>query len=88
MSTETVIRWYWYLLFGGTGPGQMRYLQPTDSFQVVFLRLILTMKAASIPEFGPFPYRLYFLGGPTRLGLVRRCRLMKFIVAILANYPP
>ena len=46
------------------------------------------MKAAGIPEFGPFPYRLYFLGGTMRLGLVRRCRLIKFIVAILANYPP
>ena len=53
-----------------------------------FLRLILTMKAAGIPEFGPFPYRLYFLGGTMRLGLVRRCRLIKFIVAVLANYPP
>ena len=53
-----------------------------------FLRLILTMKAAGIPEFGPFPYRLYFLGGTMRLGLVRRCRLIKIIVAILANYPP
>ena len=52
-----------------------------------FLRLILTMKAAGIPEFEPFPYRLYFLGGTMRLGLVRRCRLIKFIVAILANYP-
>lgn len=46
------------------------------------------MKAAGIPEFEPFPYRLYFLGGTMRLGLVRRCRLIKFIVAILANYPP
>ena len=46
------------------------------------------MKAAGIPEFEPFPYRLYFLGGTMRLGLVRRCRLIKLIVAILANYPP
>ena len=53
-----------------------------------FIRLILTMKAAGNPEFGPFPYRLYFLGGTMRLGLVRRCRLIKLIVAILANYPP
>ena len=77
------------LLFGVTGPWQMRYLKPTVSFQVaLFLRLILTMKAAGIPEFEPFPYRLYFLGGTMRLGLVRRCRLIKIIVAILANYPP
>ena len=53
-----------------------------------FLRLILTMKAAGIPKFGPFPSRLIFLGGTMRLGLVRRCRLIKLIVAILANYPP
>ena len=54
----------------------------------LFLRLILTMKAAGIPKFGPFPSRLIFLGGTMRLGLVRRCRLIKLIVAILANYPP
>ena len=67
----------------------MRYLKPTASFQVaLFLRLILTMKAAGIPIFGPFPSRLFFLGGTTRLGLVRRCRLTKLIVAILANYHP
>ena len=53
-----------------------------------FLRLILTMKAVSISKFGPFPYRLYFLAGIMRLGLVRFCRLIKFIAAILANYPP
>ena len=53
-----------------------------------FLRLILTMKAVGIPNFGPFLSRLYFLGDTMRLGLVRRCRLIKFIVAILANYPP
>ena len=53
-----------------------------------FLRLILTMKAVGILKFGPFPTRLYFLGGTMRLGLVRRCRLTKLIVAILANYPP
>ena len=77
------------LLFGVTGPWQMRYLKPTASFQVpLFLRLILTMKAAGIPEFGPFPTRLYFLGGTMRLGLVRRCRLIKIIVAILANTSP
>ena len=46
------------------------------------------MKAAGIPKFGPFPSRLIFLGGTMRLGLVRRCRLIKLIVAILANYPP
>ena len=54
----------------------------------LFLRLILTMKAAGIPKFGPFPSRLIFLGDTMRLGLVRRCRLIKIIVAILANYPP
>ena len=54
----------------------------------LFLRLILTMKAAGIPEFGSFPTCLYFLGGTMRLRLVRRCRLIKFIVAILANTPP
>ena len=54
----------------------------------LFLRLILTMKAAGIPKFGPFPSRLIFLGGTMRLGLVRRCRLIKLIVAILAIYPP
>ena len=53
-----------------------------------FLCLILTMKAVGIPKSGPFLYRLYFLGGTMRLGLVRRCRLIKLIVAILANYPP
>ena len=75
------------VLFGGTGPWQMRYLKPTASFQVaLFLRLILTMKAVGIPKFGPSPSRLYFLGGTIRL--VRRCRLIKLIVAILANYPP
>ena len=77
------------LLFGVTGPWQMRYLKPTASFQVaLFIRLILTMKAVGILKFGPFPTRLYFLGGTMRLGLIRRCRLINFIVAILANYPP
>ena len=76
------------LLFGGTRPWQMRYLKPTTSFQVaLFLRLILTMKAVGILKLGPFPTRLYFLGGTMRLGLVRRCHLIKVIVAILANYP-
>ena len=51
-----------------------------------FLRLILTMKAVGILKFGPFPTRLYFLGGAMRL--VRRCRLIKIIVAILANTSP
>jgi hypothetical protein len=46
------------------------------------------MKAVGILKFGPFPTRLYFSGGTMRLGLIRRCRLIKFIVAILANYPP
>jgi len=41
-----------------------------------------------ITKFGPFPSRLYFLGGAMRLGLVRCCWLIKFIVAILANNPP
>ena len=54
----------------------------------ICLRLILTMKSAGIPEFGPFPTRLYFLGGTMRLRLVPRCRLINFIVAILANTPP
>ena len=77
------------LLFGVTGPWQMRYLKPTASFQVaLFLRLILTMKAVGIPKFGPSPSRLYFLGGTMRFGLVRRCWLINFIVAILANNPP
>ena len=46
------------------------------------------MKAAGIPKFGPFPSRLIFLGDTMRLGLVRRCRLIKIIDAIFANYPP
>ena len=54
----------------------------------LFLRLILTMKAVGIPKFGPFLSRLIFFGGTMRLGLVRRCRLIKFIVAIFANDPP
>ncbi len=34
------------------------------------------------------PLSFNFLGGTMRLGLVRRCRRIKLIVAILANYPP
>ena len=45
-----------------------------------FLRLFLTMKAVSIPEFGPFPYRLYFLGSIILFGLVRRWCFIDFIV--------
>ena len=73
---------------GVQGPGKCVICNLRLPFKWFFLRLILTMKAVGIPEFGPFPYRLYFLGGTMRLGLVRRCRLIKFIVAILANYPP
>ena len=39
-------------------------------------------------KFCPFLSRLFFFGGTMRLGLVRRCWLIKFIVAILANNPP
>ena len=46
------------------------------------------MKAVGIPKFGPSPSRLYYLGGTMWLGLDRRCWLIKFIVAILANNPP
>ena len=46
------------------------------------------MKAAGIPEFGPFPYRLYFLGGTMRLGLVRRWRFIDIIVVIWIMVPP
>ena len=46
------------------------------------------MKAAGIPEFGPFPTRLYFLGGTMRLGLVRRWRFIDFIVVIWVMVPP
>ena len=54
----------------------------------LFLRLILTMKAVGILNFGPFPTRLYFLGGTMRLGLVRRWRFIDFIVVIWIMVPP
>ena len=75
------------LLFGVTGPWQKMLFVTYGFLSSIFLRLILTMKAVGIPKFGPFPYRLFFLLGIMRLGLVRRCRLIKFIAAILANYP-
>ena len=54
----------------------------------LFLRLILTMKAVGIPKFGPFLYRLYFLGGTMRLGLVRRWRFIDFYRCHLDNGSP
>ena len=71
------------LLFGVTGPWQMRYLNPTASFSSgFFLRFILTMKAVGIPKNGPLPYCLYFLGSTMLLGLVRRWCFIDFIVVI------
>ena len=54
----------------------------------ICLRLILTMKAAGTPEFGPFPTRLYFLGGTMRLGLGRRWRFINLIVVIWIMVTP
>ena len=76
------------VLFGVQGPGKCVIYNLRIPFKWFIFSFILTMKAVGIQKFGPFPTRLYFLGGKMRLGLIRRCRLIKFIVAILANYPP